>query len=138
MNFKLIKDYYLIGGLYSAALVSKDASIDWLCLPNFDSPSIFAKILDEKAGSFSLKLNDYKITSNYLDETAIVEFNIESKNLKFTLRDFMLPSPEEDKKNHFLVRKISAIKWKRRSYFSFSILNRIMQNPNRNFKLKIK
>lgn len=46
MAYKSIGDYGLIGNMLSAALVGTDGSIDWCCLPRFDSPSIFAAILD--------------------------------------------------------------------------------------------
>ena len=44
--------YGIIGNCTSAALISRDGSIDWLCLPYFDSPSLFAKILDDNKGGF--------------------------------------------------------------------------------------
>jgi len=44
--YPAIEDYGLIGNCHSAALVSSRGSIDWLCLPRFDSPSLFARILD--------------------------------------------------------------------------------------------
>ena len=59
MTYKPIESYGVIGDLHTVALVGMDGSIDWCCLPQFDSPSIFAAILDERKGGF------FKIASLY-------------------------------------------------------------------------
>jgi GH15 family glucan-1,4-alpha-glucosidase len=55
MVYKPTESYGVIGDLHSVALIGIDGSIDWCCLPHFDSPSIFAAILeDQKGGSFRI------------------------------------------------------------------------------------
>jgi len=52
-TYPAIEDHGLIGDLQTAALVASDGTIDWFCAPRFDSPSIFASLLDqEKGGHF--------------------------------------------------------------------------------------
>ena len=61
-------NYGVIGNCRSAALVSKEGSIDWFCFPDFDSPSIFSRILDKKKGGhFSFIVSDdYTISQKSL------------------------------------------------------------------------
>lgn len=67
-------DYGVVGNCKTAALISKEGSIDWLCFPVFDSPSVFSKLLDKnKGGSFSIKVEeDYQITQKYFRDTNIL------------------------------------------------------------------
>lgn len=104
-----INDYLLIGDLHTSALVSKKASIDWMCLPHFDSPSVFAKILDEKGGEFSV-ITDYKSRSEYVKDTAIAKTTFTKGNKSFEIKDFMVPQPKRKIDTHILVRKIKSLK----------------------------
>ena len=92
-------DYGIIGNCRTAALIKKNGSIDWLCFPKFDSPSVFAKILDDrKGGSFEIKpVGKYKIQQQYLKNTNILETTFSNKNNKFTLIDFFLRHRENGK-----------------------------------------
>ncbi len=84
-------DYGIIGNCRTAALVSKTGSIDWLCMPDFDSPSIFAKLLDEeKGGSFHFEVSDdYTITQSYHDHTNILVTRFKSPEHGFIVFDYM-------------------------------------------------
>lgn len=104
-----IDSYFLIGDLHSAALVSNQASIDWLCLPHFDSPSIFAKLLDNDGGAFSVDPEGFTISSYYVPETAIVTHRFQKKNNQFLLADFMLPQELNICDTHVLMRKFTGI-----------------------------
>ena len=74
MDFQPIADYGLLADCNSAALVSREGSIDWLCMPRYDSPSMFARILDPDAGHWSIRpAGDYETTRRYLPGTLVVE-----------------------------------------------------------------
>ena len=84
-------DFGIIGNCRTAALVSKTGSIDWFCLPDFDSPSIFAALLDrEKGGSFHFEVtDDYTITQQYHGHTNILLTRFESPGHGFIVFDYM-------------------------------------------------
>ena len=74
MSTTPIADYALLSDRHSAALVSRDGSIDWLCFPRFDSPSIFGRLLGEEAGHWSIRAtNATEVTRRYLDRTMVLE-----------------------------------------------------------------
>lgn len=84
-------DYGIIGNCRSAALVSKYGSLDWCCLPEFDSASIFAKLLDDKkGGSFEIMVDEsYSINQEYIPDTAILVTRYSDGVNIFEVHDFM-------------------------------------------------
>jgi alpha,alpha-trehalase len=75
--FPPIADYALLSNCHTAALVAMDGSIDWLCVPSFDGPSVFGSLLDREAGSFRFgpfginhpTARDYEPGTNVLETT---------------------------------------------------------------------
>lgn len=91
-KYKPIADYGLIGDLKTCALIGIDGSIDWLCIPRFDSPSVFASILDKKKGGAFRTLPDYESFESrqyyeYLTNILVTEFK--SRSGKARITDFM-------------------------------------------------
>lgn len=84
-------DYGVIGNCRTAALISKTGSIDWCCLPEFNSSSVFAKILDtNKGGSFEIIVDDsYTVSQKYLDKTNILNTTFSNGKDIFEIQDFM-------------------------------------------------
>ncbi|HEV2365670.1 MAG TPA: glycoside hydrolase family 15 protein [Caulobacteraceae bacterium] len=93
-----IEDYGLIGNTLSAALISRAGSIDWLCLPRFDSAAIFAALLgDENNGRWRIAAADpaARISRRYRPGTAILETRFETAAGAAVLIDFM-PRPGDE------------------------------------------
>ncbi|MET6991968.1 glycoside hydrolase family 15 protein [Sediminicola arcticus] len=108
-------DYGIIGNCRSAALISKNGSLDWCCLPEFDSSSVFAKILDdEKGGSFEILVtDDYSIAQEYEENTCILITTFSDGQNTFEVHDFMPRYYSEDGGCHTppeIVRYIKYIK----------------------------
>ena len=84
-------NYGIIGNCKSSALINADSSIDWCCLPQFDSSAVFCKIIDEKiGGSFKIEVDkSYTITQHYLNNTAILKTNFRNNENEFEVLDFM-------------------------------------------------
>lgn len=112
-------EYGLIGNGLTAALVKKDSSVDWMCFPSFSSPSIFAKLLDDKIGGYLKVIPEgkYSVEQRYVKNTAVLETTFTSKYDAFKVIDFfprykkLLRANRLEKKNHF-IRIIKPIKGK--------------------------
>ena len=91
MAYKNISDYGIIGNGYSVALVSNDGSMDWCCLPHFDSPSVFAAILDDaKGGKFHIKPSKRFTTHQaYIKNTNVLQTRFQTTSGEATITDFM-------------------------------------------------
>ena len=90
----LIEDYGLIGDTQTAALVSRDASIDWLCFPRFDSGACFAALLgEERHGSWWIRPDGERLslTRRYWDDTLVLETTFETAEGRIRVIDFMPP-----------------------------------------------
>ena len=90
----LIEDYALVGDLETAALVSRDGVVDWLCVPRFDSPAVFAALLgDEENGRWTLQPEDEfrSAARRYRGDTLVLETELETADGAVRLIDFMPP-----------------------------------------------
>jgi alpha,alpha-trehalase len=108
-----IADYALLSDRHSAALVSRDGSIDWLCFPRFDSPAIFARLLDDEAGHWSIRPSTpFRVTRRYLDRTMVLETRFHTDSGTVVVTDGLLAGWEEDEHRlgaeapHILVRRV--------------------------------
>ncbi len=74
MSARPIGDHALLSDCRSAALVTSNGSVDWLCLPRFDSPAVFARLLDEDAGHWSIRpAGPVDISRRYVEDTLVLE-----------------------------------------------------------------
>jgi GH15 family glucan-1,4-alpha-glucosidase len=69
-----IAEYALLSDCHSAALLSRAGSVDWLCFPRFDSPAVFARLLDEGAGHWSIPVGGSRATRRYRDGALVGNF----------------------------------------------------------------
>jgi GH15 family glucan-1,4-alpha-glucosidase len=114
MDYPEIADHGLIGDLQTAALVANDGTVDWLCLPRFDSPSVFASLLDaRRGGRFALAPVGRKhvTVQMYLPNTAVLVTRFLSESGVAEIADFMpIGNPSVATDRHRLVRQITGIR----------------------------
>ena len=97
----------------SCALVSSEGSIDWACFPRFDSPSVFAAVLDDaRGGCCSLSApGSIRVTQRYLPDTTVLETTYETNEGAATVRDFMTRAPARSPDApHEIVRIVEGVR----------------------------
>lgn len=110
-----IQDYAVIGDGPSAALICRDGSIDWLCRPRFDSPSLFGALLDlQVGGAWSIVPTEpARIERRYIDGTNVLQTRFQTASGAVVLTDFMPATSEEEKSRmlwpeHELLRQVEC------------------------------
>jgi GH15 family glucan-1,4-alpha-glucosidase len=112
-EYPQIADHGLIGDLQTAALVATDGTIDWFCSPRFDSPSIFASILDsERGGHFSIRpgADTFDSKQLYFPDTAILVTRFLTADGVGELIDFMPATGDAASERHRLVRILRCVR----------------------------
>ncbi|HEX7063223.1 MAG TPA: glycoside hydrolase family 15 protein [Woeseiaceae bacterium] len=111
-----ISDYGIIGDCRSAALVSRAGSIDWLCWPRFDSPSLFGALLDrDRGGRFVVcPTGPYRTTRRYIGRTNVLETTFRTATGTARLVDLMPVASEQAKRtrlwaNHRILRRVECV-----------------------------
>ena len=114
MPYQPIENYGIIGDMRTLALVGMNGSIDWLCMPRFDSPSVFAAILDDKKGGrFRIAPHDGNVTYKqfYWPDTNVLITRFLSPDGVGEITDFM-PAVEVPKEMgaHRLIRRVNVVR----------------------------
>jgi GH15 family glucan-1,4-alpha-glucosidase len=110
MTYQPIQNYGIIGNMHTAALVSLNGSIDWLCIPHFDSPSVFAAILDdEKGGCFEITTDETDVSTKqlYWPDTNVLLTRFHTPSGIAEIQDFMpVGLPTRSPWQHQLIRRV--------------------------------
>jgi len=91
-----IGDYALLSDCRSAALVSRDGSVDWLSFPRFDAPSVFCRLLDPSGGRFAIRpAGEFQSSRRYVDQTMVLETTFTTAGGTAVLTDALALGPDE-------------------------------------------
>src|SRR3972149_5467290 len=106
-SYRPLEDYGVVGDGRTAALIARDGSVDWLCLPRFASASVFAALLDsQRGGAWTLRPpTPFTSRAEYVPETNVLVTTYEDGESVVRLPDFMPPSAPSP----VLLRKLEAV-----------------------------
>lgn len=111
MDYQPIENYGVIGDLTTTALVGMDGSIDFMCFPAFDSPTIFARLLDHQRGGFfqiAPVSGEFRRRQRYSPDTNILLTRFLGDNCIVAISDFM--AMQHLGNQHNLVRRVKAVR----------------------------
>jgi GH15 family glucan-1,4-alpha-glucosidase len=116
MAFPAIQDYAIVGDCRSAALIADNGSLDWLCWPRFDSPTIFAGLLDPIRGGHWIiaPYQPYSVRRKYIENTNVLQTEFMTPSGSVVLTDLMPVSSEEYKRtaftpDHQILRQVECL-----------------------------
>src|SRR5437867_12932460 len=109
MAYQPIENYGIIGAMHSVALAGMNGSIDWCCFPHFDSPSVFARILDDRnAGYFQIAaLDSAKSKPLYWPATNLLITRFLSSDGVGEVTDYMPVGAADQHGYHEIIRRVS-------------------------------
>ncbi len=121
LAFKKLEDYGIIGNLETCALIGNDGSIDWCCLPDIDSPSVFAAILDLDIGGFFRICPSGRYDSHqaYIGSTNVLTTTFDAADGSAILTDFMPVSDTDQDSHRAIMRKLVCTRGKIRIEVEF-------------------
>jgi GH15 family glucan-1,4-alpha-glucosidase len=112
-----IAEYALLSDSHTAALVSRGGSVDWLCLPRFDSPAIFGRLLDDAAGHWTIRpTGEARVARQYVRGALVLETRLETDGGEAILTDALGVGPNERGHElgahapHALLRRVRGVR----------------------------
>ncbi|HLX55796.1 MAG TPA: trehalase-like domain-containing protein, partial [Ktedonobacteraceae bacterium] len=114
-GYQPIENYGVIGDLHTVAMVGMNGSIDWCCIPRFDSPSVFGALLDTRKGGFFRiapeDMPDVKYKQMYIQDTNILITRFLAVDGVGEITDFMpIKHADTPEHQHHIIRSVAAVR----------------------------